>query len=699
MLLGKGPSARGCATNVDVRNMNVLLQRNLREVRSWLLVHHRTASAVFLPRRAQSTDSTYARQRMRELALILKTCNVDYATGQSSVSDQQFDAWLSELQALEKAHPHLVPDSSPTSLVGAPPLTAGLLHTSPMLSLQSGTDVKQLGLHAHATLRCWTSMRQWLPASIAYVAELKYDGVAISLLYRQGRLVRALSRGDGFRGEDVTKNLQALTSDIPQALPAARFGISAELASLWECFEVRGELVIAKDAFSRYNEELGQTKNDSHKVMKPKKMFRSARNLCAGVLHRDIAKNVHSIPMINLVAYSIHTSTDVSQTRALEEWTQARKNAQLVDLPPVGQAVATQSSRLRVLKELGFQTDSKAKSFTPLEANRVDQWLEAASKMMKEIEAQRVHLPFEVDGVVLKVDSIAVQQLLGATSHHPRWAFALKFPAKEAVTTLRDVRFQVGRTGRLVPVAEFEPVELGGATISRASLHNWQHLKQLGLRQGASVLIERRGDVVPRLVRVLDQGYGDAFSQPRICPCPRRYQLPDRNDLCCTAPDCPEQVLGRLLHACSSSALRIPGLGIATLKQLRAAGVLDDLPELFSCVHGPAVTSNELLARLGPGWGEQRLAALQLALDQSSRESSAAQIVSALGLPRVSLSKAKVLLKQFGSLEALLAASEDALANTRGFSTTSAKDLHLALQFHQRTTLCRWREVGVRALQ
>eukprot|EP00457_Paulinella_chromatophora_P003391 gb/GEZN01003398.1/.p1 GENE.gb/GEZN01003398.1/~~gb/GEZN01003398.1/.p1 ORF type:complete len:727 (+),score=69.00 gb/GEZN01003398.1/:1-2181(+) len=712
----------------------------------------RSSVLVRLPRASPYSLSVFSRkaaslqgdaspsQRMRELSQRIKASSQVYYGGQreAPTSDEQFDSWTKELRSLEEKHPHLAEPDSPTTTVGAAPRGFGLQHNFPMLSLNSGNGHEELCAHASSVLRLWASASKqnqvllapsWLrffPGPLHYMAELKYDGMAISLTYRQGKLARALSRGDGFRGEDVLPNLQVLTTNIPHLLS---FDKVPDLKGY--DIEVRGELVLAKSDFSQYNRTqatfsaAGFEQNPSPSG-KSRVSFRSPRNLCAGLLNRDLGKgdDISTLPRLTFVAYSLHFEID----RLVEEYCKGFKIDRLREawkgsakdlLHLEGhhyRAYDTQSSRLKLLKQIGFFTDPEAMPFSSLSPNpdAVDEWAQSAMEWIEKISVRREELPFEVDGIVLKLDSISAQHLLGSTSHHPRWAQALKFAAKEAVTTLKDVYFQVGRTGRLVPVAEFNTVSMGGASVSRATLHNFDHLSKLQLRIGSTVLLERSGDVVPRIVRVLETGTGASITTPLECPCalhrPLELRTPTRKqqsvsgplieDLYCAALDCPQQALGRLTHACSTSALRIPGLGVATLTQLREAGLLSDLPELFSCLRAVDSSAKEaLLARLGKGWGEQRLGTLQAALDHARRDCSPAQVLSALGLPRVGLAKAKSLLKSLGSFEAVIGASQDQLQGLAGFAEKSVSELHAALAHHKKKTLVQWRKDGVQVLQ
>ena len=496
-----------------------------------------------------------------------------------------------------------------------------------MLSLQSTASAEGLRSFLSSTS---SQLPAWL-ASLSpprYCLELKYDGLAISLLYRHGRLLRAVTRGDGRVGEDVTSNVRRLVDDLPLQLPEAAFrqaamaGLTTEdgqrvLAMLSGDFEVRGEIVMSKAEYSRATAEPPASSSAAVSSLPPTPPLptaRSPRNLAVGLMRRQLTETDSALlPRLHLLCYSLHLPDDSRY-----------EPQQLQD--PVSASVSTagndslllHSARMRLLQRLSFAvcpqltvSSFPAADFYPL---------------LLSITQSRDALPFDIDGVVVKTDLLPFASHLASTSHHPRSAIAVKFTPAAAEAVVQRVRMQVGRAGRLVPVAEVrgqggeDAVLVGGAMVRRVSMHGVGWMQAMGVRPGSRVRIERRGDVIPQIVAVLsDEGQDEkrageeqqeeeAALQLRQCPCARRSELQwEEGELYCTSPGCAAQLHRLLLHYASRPALNIPSLGPSTLQELLSLSLLGSLASIpLLCTADAARSLSSSLQGLA-GWGERRI--------------------------------------------------------------------------------------------
>lgn len=540
-----------------------------------------------------------------------------YVLDAPTLTDAEYDAKLNRLAALEAAHPELRKPDSPTQRVGAPPLTAfdSVTHGVPMLSLQNAMSADEL--------RDWDARLHRLLGLaegelIEYMGELKIDGLGISLLYQDGELIRGATRGDGTTGEDVTANLRTIRT-IPLRL---RGDVP------WpERIEVRGEVYLGKREFVRLNEERERTGQP---------LFMNPRNAAAGSV-RQLDSRITAARRLDFLAY----------THGLLE----------------GLAFGRQSEYLEWLRGAGFRTSGEAR---PLAG--VDQAVEYQSGWIE----RRHGLDYDIDGVVIKVDRVDWQQTAGMVSRSPRWAIAFKLPAEQATTRVIDIEASVGRTGAVTPTAIFETVILAGTRVSRASLHNQDEVDRKDVRIGDTVIVQKAGDIIPEVVRVV------AESRP---PATARYRLPDTCPACGTAvlkpageavtrcPNrrgCPAQVQARLEHFVSRGAMDIDGVGESLLAQLVDKGLVEDPSDLY------ALTAERLagLERMGERSAENAVAAIE-----GSREPELGRFLYALGIRHVGETAARALAAAFGTIEAVLAADAEAFRSVRDVGEATAQSL------------------------
>jgi DNA ligase (NAD+) len=525
-----------------------------------------------------------------------------YVLSQPEISDHEYDALFRRLRELESAHPELVDPSSPTQRVGDA-LTGGFTaveHPFPLISLDNSYD--EADIHAfHQRVSEGLEGR-----AFSYVCELKFDGVAVILKYDRGRFVQGATRGDGERGDDITLNLRTIRS-LPLTVNSAR-----EAGPVDPLFYVRGEVYLNKADFTRYNEER-ETAGD--------KPFANPRNFASGSLKILDPRLVAERPL-SLVCYGY----DNLQSGATD----------------------SQWESINRLRSLGFPISADVRQAQGIDAV-IDYW--------RAWQERRDELPFEIDGIVVKVNRALDQRALGSTARAPRWAIAYKFPARQARTRLNGIVLQIGRTGVLTPVADLEPVALGGVTIKRATLHNFEELQRLDVRVGDTVLLERGGDVIPKIT-----GVDLSARQPRVAP----YQTPEICPSCgaglvrdeglvgvrCPNPADPEVLKRRIEHFASRGAMDIAGLGGETVNLLVDRKLVADLGDLY------ALKVDQLL-RLD-GFAEKS-ANLLIAGIARSREQSLQRLIFGLGIRFIGEETARTLAIRLGSVDQLAAATETEL--------------------------------------
>jgi DNA ligase (NAD+) len=521
-----------------------------------------------------------------------------YREGKPEISDRDFDRLLEELAALEAGHPQLVTPDSPTQRVGGAPVEgfAPVVHDPPMQSLDNTYSLAELQEWAQRLARLVPD------AELAYVAELKIDGVSIALRYDDGVLVEGATRGNGQVGDEVTANVRTI-----RRLPLRLHGRAPGRLL------VRGEVYLPRSVFARLNRE---------REAAGEPLFVNPRNSAAGAIRQLDPKSV-AAKRLDAFVYQI-AAGDGARTHA----------ESLARLVGWGFPVQPHWRRCRSLDEV---------------AAFVEEWRE-----------KRRDLDFETDGVVVKVDDLELRRRLGATAKAPRWAVAYKYEAERATTRVLDIRVQVGRTGALTPVAELEPVFVGGATVRRATLHNYEDLARKDVRVGDTVAIERGGDVIPKVVEVdlarRPEGVRP-FEMPARCPeCAEPVERAEGEvAFRCTNPTCPAVVAESIRHFVGRSAMDVEGLGDERIEQLLAGRKLADYPDLYRL-------RQEDLVGL-EGWGE-RSAEKLLAAIEASKTRALERLLFAIGIRFVGERVAKLLAERFGALEALAAASEAELLET-----------------------------------
>ncbi len=565
------------------------------------------------------------------------------------ITDAEFDALVRELKALEEAHPELVTPDSPTQRVGGAPVSElpSVKHEIPLLSLDNAYDGEEL--------KAWlTRVSDRLDGRTPpVVCELKIDGLSGSLVYQNGALVRAATRGDGTTGEDVTPNVRTIRS-IPLRLREGepRAAAAARARPVPKLLEVRGEVYFPLPAFRALNEARAEAGEP---------LFANPRNAAAGSL-RLLDARITAARRLDAFLYTV-----------------ARWEG---DDPP-----ASQEDTLTRIGDLGFRVSPHWQ--------KVDGSFGEIWKFLEKARGLRTgrELPFETDGVVLKLDSIADQKRLGATAKSPRWALAYKFPPEEATTVVTDIRVQVGRTGVLTPVAEFEPVLLAGTTVRRATLHNMEDLSRKDVRVGDTVAVEKGGDVIPKVTRVLlekrPRGAAE-FVLPARCPScgePVR-KVPGEVAVRCVNPSCPAQAKEAIRHYVTRRAMDIEGLGDERIDQLLSAKLLTDAASLYD------LKASDLAAL--ERWGEKS-AANVLGQIGRSRDAGLARLLFGLGIRQVGEKMAKVLARRFGSMEALERSSEDELTAVPEVGPETARGIRAWFESpRNRALLGKLRARGVR---
>ncbi len=545
-------------------------------------------------------------QRLR--AWLHHHAHLYYVLDRPEVPDAEYDRVFQALQALERDHPELVAPDSPTQRVGGRALEgfAPVRHAVPMLSIRTETDTTEAGALAFdARVRRELGLSEQDPP-VEYAAELKFDGLAISLHYEAGVLVQAATRGDGETGEDVTSNIRTI-GQIPLRL-------QGEPPSWPPLLEVRGEVYMRRDDFDRLNERQRQAGD---------KTFVNPRNAAAGAV-RQLDPAVAATRPLSFFAYGFGQ---------VSGW----------ELP------ATHSGALDALSAFGLPVCAD-RAVLLGGAGLVD--------FHRRMGVRRDALPFDIDGVVYKVNRLELQRQLGFLTREPRWAVAHKYPAQEQATRLNGIEVQVGRTGKLTPVAKLEPVFVGGTTVSNATLHNLFELRRKGVRVGDPVIVRRAGDVIPEVVGRMPGGreaYVPNFRMPGRCPvcgAPVRREKGSLEHRCTGGLTCAAQRKQALLHFASRRAMDIEGLGDKLVDQLVDAGLVRTLPELYTL----GVAKLAALERMA----DKSAANLERALAGSKR-TTLARFVYALGIRHVGEATARDLARHFGSIDRLMAASLDQL--------------------------------------
>ncbi len=541
--------------------------------------------------------------RVEELRVVINDHNYQYyVLDEPQVPDSEYDRLLRELISLEKEHPELITEDSPSQRVGSKPDSgfAEITHEIPMLSLDNAMEE---GEFIAFNKRVIDKLR--LTKDVQFLCEPKLDGLAVSLRYENGFLVQAATRGDGSVGENITLNIRTIQSiplklrtDNPPAL-----------------LEARGEVFMPLDVFDKLNQEAKE---------QARKVFANPRNAAAGSL-RQLDPSITAKRKLAFYAYSMGV---VSDDFVLAE---------------------SHLGRLKQLQQLGFPITSELVS-----ANGSDEVI----KTFESMQNKRASLPFEIDGMVVKVNSIAQQEELGFVSRAPRWAIAMKFPAQEEMTQLLDVDFQVGRTGALTPVARLEPVFVGGVTVSNATLHNMDEVERLGIKIGDTVIIRRAGDVIPQVVSVIESrrpNTAKSIPYPTTCPvCDSKAVKAEGEAVirCSGGLICEAQRTQAIKHFASRKAMDIDGLGDKLVDIFVELKLINRISDLFKLKHEQIAN----LERMGDKSAQNLIDAIL-----ASKETTLAKFVYSLGIREVGEVTAKNLANHFRSLEALLAADKEIL--------------------------------------
>ena len=519
-----------------------------------------------------------------------------YVDNDPQISDYEFDQLIKKLQSLEKKYPQLITPESPTQRVGEEPLE-GFPSVTHRVPMLSLDNCYNSG-----ELREFESRVKKVLSDedVKYVVELKIDGLGVSVLYRNGNFYQAVTRGDGIRGDDITSNVKTIKS-LPLTIPEKKE------------VEVRGEIFLPFQSFEAINRLKKQNKET---------LFANPRNAAAGSIRlldpREVAKR-----NLDIFLYTIF----IEQKELDSQW-----------------------QNLKVLKKLGFKTNP---------FSRLCSSIEEVISVYERFRSERENLDYDVDGIVIKVNATYQQKHLGKTSKFPRWAISFKFPARQGTTQVKNIRVQVGRTGALTPVAELKPVKISGITISRATLHNEEEIKRKDIRIGDTVLVERSGDVIPKIVSVMKEkrtGKEKKFEFPSTCPvCHAAAFRPEGEAVSrCTNPSCPAKLKQSLLHFASRRAMNIEGLGESLVEQLLSSGLVKEIPDIYF------LKPDELssLERMGDKSSKNLLQEII-----KSRQCGLGRLIFAMGIRHVGERTAHILASHFKSIDRLEKASKEELTS------------------------------------
>ena len=593
-----------------------------------------------------------ASQKALQLRQILhRYAHAYYTLDAPEVPDAEYDRLFRQLQEIEQQHPSLASTDSPTQRVGGAvlPEFTSVRHQVPMLSIRTETDTGASGATAFdARVRKELALTEDAP-QVSYVAELKFDGLAMSLRYEKGVLVQAATRGDGEQGEDVTHNIRTI-GQIPLQLPP---DVPAVL-------EVRGEVYMRRDDFDALNQRQLQKIAEG---IKGEKTFVNPRNAAAGAV-RQLDSNIAAQRPLSFFAYGL---------------------GEVAGWPEGHAPFQNHYALLQTLKAWGFPVAIQTKCVL------------GASGLVEfhqEIAQQRDALPYDIDGVVYKVNELALQEKLGFVTREPRWAVAHKYPAQEELTTVLAIDVQVGRTGKLTPVAKLAPVFVGGVTVTNATLHNEDEARRKDVRIGDTVIVRRAGDVIPEVVGVIlekRQAGAEIFTMPHICPVCASPAVRDEDEAdyrCTGGLFCGAQRKQAFLHFAQRRAVEVDGLGEKLIDQLVDAGVIRTLPDLYKL----GLTALVQLDRMAEKSALNILKALE-----ASKETSLPRFIYGLGIRHVGEATAKEFARHFGTLDALMNASLEELLQVADVGPIVAQSvLTFFAQAHHQEIVAQLRACGVR---
>jgi DNA ligase (NAD+) len=530
-----------------------------------------------------------------------------YVIANPIISDFEYDQLYQQLLQMEAANPGLITADSPSQRVGNSLNNQfeTLPHLVPMLSLENSYDADDLNDFDRK------AKEGAQLDNINYCVEPKFDGASISLVYENDMLVRACTRGDGVAGEEITQNIKQIRS-IPLSIPLSSYGIQQ--------MEIRGEVIMSKKSFDDFNQKL---------IAKQLPTLANPRNAAAGSLRMKDPKEVADR---NLDAFIYHIS-----------FYTLHAGASTPDL------LKTHSGSLELLWNMGFRSPQKEKKLFPN--------IESVIQFCKDFELERDHLPYEIDGLVIKINDFALQEKLGMTSHHPRWAIAYKFKARQATTILENVEFQVGRTGAVTPVAKLHPVAIGGVTVSSISMHNEEYIKEKDLRLGDTVIIERAGDVIPQIVQSISslrKGTEKIIAFPSTCPvCDYILEKEETEAVWrCNNPACAAQIVERMIHFVSKDAMDIKSFGDANIRKFYELGLLKNIPQIYQLD----------FSQIGQleGFGKKSVDNLIAAIE-ASKQQPLYRLIYALGIRYVGETTAKTIASQIHHILDLVQLTEEQL--------------------------------------
>ncbi len=539
-----------------------------------------------------------------------------YVLDSPVISDEEYDALVHELKELEERYPETITPDSPTQRIGAPPSEKfrTVPHHVPMLSLDDAFTEEEI-IEFEMRIKRFLGIDQ----ELEYTLEPKMDGLAVELVYEKGIFVLGSTRGDGYNGEDVTNNLRTIPS-IPLKLLSHNIPIP-------ELLEVRGEVYMEKKAFERLNREREE---------KGLPTFANPRNAAAGSLRQLDPKVTASRPL-KIFCYGIGRV--------------------------VGHEFKTQWELLNTLKKWGLRVNPLIKKV---------RGIKKAIKYHEELSRLRTELDYEIDGMVIKVNDLSLQERLGAKAKSPRWAIAYKFEAAQSVTRIKDILLSVGRTGAITPVAIMEPVKVGGVTVSRATLHNEDEIRKKDIRIGDYVIVRRAGDVIPEVVKPLKErrtGNEKVFVMPKTCPVCGSPLVKKEGEAIyrCPNPDCFPRLSKKIAHFVSKPAMDIEGLGPKVVEQLITAGIIRDIPDLYQ------IKKEDLLSL--EGFAEKSAENLLNAIE-NSKETTLSRFLFAIGIRHVGEVTAQLISKHFKSLKRIMEASQEELEEIPGIGPEVAKSIY-----------------------
>ena len=544
-----------------------------------------------------------------------------YVAANPFISDFEYDNLYQQLIQIEAANPALVSADSPSQRVGNSlnQQFETIPHLVPMLSLENSYNAEDL-TDFDRKAKEGAQLDE-----IAYCVEPKFDGASISLVYENDILIRACTRGDGVAGEEITQNIKQIRS-IPLSIPLSQYGIQQ--------MEIRGEVIMSKQSFEAFNQKL---------IAKQLPTLANPRNAAAGSLRMKDPKEVAERNLDAFIYHiSFYTLMPGASTPAL---------------------LKTHSGSLELLWNMGFRSPQKEKKLLSS--------IDSVIQFCKEFEVERDNLPYEIDGLVIKVNDFVLQEKLGMTSHHPRWAIAYKFKARQATTLLENVEFQVGRTGAVTPVAKLQPVAIGGVTVSSISMHNEEYIKEKDLRLGDTVIIERAGDVIPQIVQSiasLRKGTEKIIEFPSTCPvCDYPLEKEETEAVWrCNNPACTAQIVERMIHFVSKDAMDIKSFGDANIRKFYELGLLKNVPQIYQL-------DFDTIGKL-EGFGKKSVDNLKAAIE-ASKQQPLYRLIYALGIRYVGETTAKTIASQIHHILDLVALSEEQLQSFEDVGVKVAKSI------------------------